>query len=103
MILYKCLQSWKETHGGIAPKNYREKQEFKELIRSGIRKNEESGVPEDEENFEEALQAVNTSLNPTRFVVVLAEQLFRTIISVLEPGGPQRLGPDFIEDLITEN
>ena len=74
MILYKCLQSWKETHGGIAPKNYREKQEFKELIRSGIRKNEESGVPEDEENFEEALQAVNTSLNPTRFVVVLADR-----------------------------
>ena len=74
VILYKCLQSWKETHGGVAPKNYREKQEFKELIRSGIRKNEESGVPEDEENFEEALQAVNTSLNPTRFVVVLTER-----------------------------
>ena len=74
VILYKCLQSWRETHGGLAPKNYREKQEFKERIRAGIRKNEESGVPEDEENFEEALQAVNTSLNPTRFVDVLTER-----------------------------
>ena len=70
MILYKCLQRWKESHGGAAPKNYREKQEFKELIRSGIRRHEDTGVPEDEENFEEALQAVNTSLNPTRFVVL---------------------------------
>ena len=26
VILYKCLQRWKESHGGAAPKNYREKQ-----------------------------------------------------------------------------
>jgi len=75
VILYKCLQSWRETHGGLAPKNYREKQEFKELIRAGIRKNEESGVPEDEENFEEALQAVNTSLNPTRIPTEVSDIL----------------------------
>ena len=71
VILYKCLQRWRDSHGGAAPKNYREKQEFKELIRSGIRRNGDTGVPEDEENFEEALQAVNTSLNPTRFFVRL--------------------------------
>lgn len=32
---------------------------------SGIRKNE-NGVPEDEENFEEAIKNVNTALNPTK-------------------------------------
>lgn len=31
----------------------------------GIRKNE-NGVPEDEENFEEAIKNVNTALNPTK-------------------------------------
>ena len=65
VILYKCLQKWKEAHCGATPKNYREKQEFKELVKSGIRRNAD-GVPEEEENFEEALQAVNTALNPTR-------------------------------------
>ena len=32
---------------------------------SGIRKNEE-GVPEDEENFDEAIKSVNMGLVPTR-------------------------------------
>lgn len=32
---------------------------------SGILKNE-NGVPEDEENFEEAIKNVNTALNPTK-------------------------------------
>ena len=51
-------------------------QEFKELVRSGIRRKEgDSGVPEDEENFEEALQAVNTSLNPTRVPSEVADIL----------------------------
>lgn len=31
----------------------------------GILKNE-SGVPEDEENFEEAIKNINTALNPTK-------------------------------------
>lgn len=35
------------------------------FVLSGIRKNE-NGVPEDEENFEEAIKNVNTALNPTK-------------------------------------
>ncbi|XP_069112998.1 NEDD8-activating enzyme E1 regulatory subunit-like isoform X3 [Argopecten irradians] len=65
VILYKYLQVWKQQHNGEAPKNYKEKAQFKELIKQGIRKNEE-GVPEDEENFDEAVKSVNTSLVPTR-------------------------------------
>ena len=34
VILYKYLQQWKATHEGKPPKNYREKQDFKTLIKS---------------------------------------------------------------------
>uniref|UniRef100_A0A8C7WF51 NEDD8-activating enzyme E1 regulatory subunit n=1 Tax=Oncorhynchus mykiss TaxID=8022 RepID=A0A8C7WF51_ONCMY len=47
------------------PKNYKEKEAFKQLIRQGILKNEK-GTPEVEENFEEAIKNVNTALNPTK-------------------------------------
>ena len=62
VIVYKYLQQWKETHSGRIPENYGEKLKFKDLIRSGIRNNEE-GVPLDEENFEEAIQNVNGIIN----------------------------------------
>ena len=34
VILYKYLQKWKSNHEGNPPKNYKEKQEFKNLIKS---------------------------------------------------------------------
>jgi len=64
VILYKCLMEWLQTHI-VPPTNYREKQEFKELIKTAILLNE-NGSPEDEENFHEALRAVNTSLSTTK-------------------------------------
>jgi len=64
-VLFKYLEEWRESHGGEIPKNYREKKEFKELIRSGIRKNED-GVPLDEDNFDEAIQNVNSTIIPTQ-------------------------------------
>ena len=51
-------------HGSL-PKTYKEKCAFKELVRSGIRKNAD-GVDEDEENFDEAIRAVNTALLTSR-------------------------------------
>ncbi|XP_033104427.1 NEDD8-activating enzyme E1 regulatory subunit-like [Anneissia japonica] len=65
ILLYKFLEKWKETHDGQIPKNYKEKKSFKELLRSSIRINEH-GAPEDEENFDEAISAVNTALIPTK-------------------------------------
>ena len=65
IILYKKLAEWKEQNGTDRPKNYKEKLVFKDLIRNGILKNEE-GIPEEEENFEEAIKATNTALQPTR-------------------------------------
>ncbi|KAJ8303493.1 hypothetical protein KUTeg_019889 [Tegillarca granosa] len=64
VIIYKYLQEWKKTHNGEGPKNYREKTQFKELVKQGIRKNESGGL-EEEENFDEAVNHVNTALLPT--------------------------------------
>lgn len=74
IVLYKFLQEWKSEHGGSLPKAYREKNQLKELIRKGIRTNE-TGAVEDEDNFEEAVKAVNTALNPTMIPLAI-EKLF---------------------------
>uniref|UniRef100_A0A4W5MKC0 NEDD8-activating enzyme E1 regulatory subunit n=1 Tax=Hucho hucho TaxID=62062 RepID=A0A4W5MKC0_9TELE len=65
IIVAKYLEKWFSEHNSQLPKNYKEKEAFKQLIRQGILKNEK-GTPEDEENFEEAIKNVNTALNPTK-------------------------------------
>jgi len=61
VVLHKFLKLWKADHGGNIPSNYKEKKEFKEFIRTGLLKRENNNeVDEDEENFEEAMRAVNT-------------------------------------------
>ncbi|XP_046411333.1 NEDD8-activating enzyme E1 regulatory subunit isoform X1 [Neodiprion fabricii] len=60
VILYKYLEKWISENGDV-PKNYKEKQQLRDMIRSGIRKDEHDN-PIDEENFEEAIKAVNTSV-----------------------------------------
>ena len=43
------------------PKTYKEKEKFKDLIRTGVLKNEDD-IMKIEENFEEALKNVNNSI-----------------------------------------
>ncbi|BFZ12834.1 hypothetical protein BsWGS_15873 [Bradybaena similaris] len=64
VLLYKYLHEWQKQHSEKWPSTYREKNELKELIRQGIWKNNE-GVPEVEENFDEAIKNVNSSLHLT--------------------------------------
>ncbi len=64
VILHKYLQRWKKEHEGNPPRTYKEKTAFKAMIMEGRLKNED-GVPEDEENFEEACQSVNIGLHRT--------------------------------------
>ncbi len=54
----------KQNEGKI-PSNYKEKEKFKELIRTGYFKNEHN-LPEIEENFEEALKNINNSIVKTQ-------------------------------------
>lgn len=60
VLLVHYLEEWRKTHDGKYPTAYREKQEFREVVRSGMRtKNSEGG----EENFEEAIANVLKNLN----------------------------------------
>uniref|UniRef100_A0A8C1XNG6 NEDD8-activating enzyme E1 regulatory subunit n=1 Tax=Cyprinus carpio TaxID=7962 RepID=A0A8C1XNG6_CYPCA len=65
IVVAKYLEKWYSEHNSQLPKNYKEKEAFRQLIRAGILTNE-NGTPEDEENFEEAIKNVNTALNPTK-------------------------------------
>ncbi|XP_044734118.1 NEDD8-activating enzyme E1 regulatory subunit [Chrysoperla carnea] len=65
IVLYKYLQKWQKESGKILPGNFKEKQQLRDLIRSGIRIDEQ-GVIIDEENFEEAIRAVNSNVSLTR-------------------------------------
>ena len=56
LILLEYLKQWKDGHSGEIPKNYKEKKEFKTLVESGKRS-------VDEENFDEACKAINTSVS----------------------------------------
>lgn len=65
VIVAKYLAQWHSETNGRIPKTYKEKEDFRDLIRQGVLKNE-NGTPEDEENFEEAIKNVNTALNTTQ-------------------------------------
>jgi amyloid beta precursor protein binding protein 1 len=60
LLLLHHLEEWKRSHDGKVPSVYKEKNEFRDLVRAAMRtKNAEGG----EENYEEAIAAVLKSLN----------------------------------------
>ncbi|KAL2222255.1 hypothetical protein M432DRAFT_540833 [Thermoascus aurantiacus ATCC 26904] len=61
LLLLHYLQKWKAEHDGNVPSNYKEKTEFREMVRAGARTNNAEGG---EENFDEAVAAVLKSINP---------------------------------------
>lgn len=61
LLLLHYLEKWKSAHGGNVPSNYKEKTEFREMVRAGARTNNAEGG---EENFDEAVGAVLKSINP---------------------------------------
>ncbi|KAK0334435.1 hypothetical protein LTR91_024901 [Friedmanniomyces endolithicus] len=54
-LLLHYLEQWKQQHDGKVPNTYKEKSEFRNLVRAG---------DPNEENFEEAYAAVLKTLNP---------------------------------------
>jgi amyloid beta precursor protein binding protein 1 len=54
-ILLHYLDQWKQTHDGSLPTAYKDKIAFRELVSSGMRRDNSEGG---EENFEEAIAAV---------------------------------------------
>ena len=65
VILYKYLQQWKKDNNSNWPKSYAEKRQIRDMMRTGIRTNDD-GVREDEENFEEAIKNCNSAFTPTQ-------------------------------------
>lgn len=61
LLLLHYLVKWKEAHNDTLPSNYREKSEFRDMVRASARTNNAEGG---EENFDEAVAAVMKSLNP---------------------------------------
>ena len=60
LLLLHYLEQWKSAHAGAVPSSYKEKTEFREVVRSSMRtKNSEGG----EENYDEAIAAVLKGLN----------------------------------------
>uniref|UniRef100_A0A3Q2YZE7 NEDD8-activating enzyme E1 regulatory subunit n=1 Tax=Hippocampus comes TaxID=109280 RepID=A0A3Q2YZE7_HIPCM len=72
VVIAKCLEKWLREQDSQPPRNYKEKEAFRQIIREGILKNE-NGVLEYEENFEEAIKNVNTALNPTKIPSVIKD------------------------------
>ncbi|XP_049810546.1 NEDD8-activating enzyme E1 regulatory subunit [Schistocerca nitens] len=64
IILYKYLQKWREQNGGRLPNTFKEKERLREMIRQGMFRDEHGNV-ELEENFEEAIKAVNYAVTST--------------------------------------
>lgn len=60
VLLLHYLEEWKKTHDGKVPSAYREKTEFRDFVRAGMRTKSAEGS---EENYEEAISAVLKSLN----------------------------------------
>lgn len=75
VILYKAAQKWQTSNPKCWPMSRKEKNEIKTIIQEFIRK-DENGVPINEENFEEALRAVNTALLPTFLPVKIQELMY---------------------------
>lgn len=61
LLLLHYLEKWKAMHNGSTPSNYKEKTEFREMVRASARMNNAEGG---EENYDEAAAAVLKSLNP---------------------------------------
>ena len=84
IILLKYLQIWKRSHNCSIPKSYIEKKEFKEIIKAGVRRDED-GEPLVEENFDEAIKNVNSMVLPTQIPCAVQSLLEATTCTCITP------------------
>lgn len=75
VILYKAVNQWQITNCDKWPMSRKEKNEIKDIIQQYIRI-DENGVPISEENFDEAMRAINTALLPTFLPVKIQELIY---------------------------
>ena len=83
LLLLHYLVKWKDDHNGNVPSNYKEKSEFRELVRADARTNNPEGG---EENYDEAVAAVLKSLNPFTLRSTIREIFDMEECKSLKPG-----------------
>lgn len=59
VILLQAIRKWKEEHNGEAPKSMKEKNEFKEMIKSAKRSSKETNFEEAEKSYYKPYTAPN--------------------------------------------
>lgn len=77
VILHKAVQKWQINNENRWPMSRKEKNEVKDIIKTFIR-HDENDIPISEENFQEAIRAVNTALFPTYLPVKIQEYLYNS-------------------------
>lgn len=75
VVLYKALKTWSRAHDSRWPLSYRDKEQVRDIIRAGVMR-DENGVPLDEENFQEAIRAVNGSVVQTALPKAIKDVLY---------------------------
>ncbi|KAK5701580.1 hypothetical protein LTR97_004395 [Elasticomyces elasticus] len=78
-LLLHYLEQWKRTHDGKVPDNYKEKTEFRNMVRAG---------DPNEENFEEASAAVLKSLNLPTMPSAVREIMAAPEIAQIDASSP---------------
>jgi len=89
VLLYKYLQEWRAKNNCDWPKSYAEKREIRDAIRGGILENEH-GVREQEENFEEAIRNCNSAFTKTRIPSEVSDILNKSLHVTMSKDLPQR-------------
>ncbi|KAI1823588.1 hypothetical protein F4861DRAFT_549590 [Xylaria intraflava] len=81
VILLHFLEQWRQSHGGKDPITLKEKKEFSRLVLSGSRTNNSEGG---EENFEEAVAAINKNIKVPELESGLEEVFNHQVSSEVE-------------------
>ncbi|KAI4603697.1 hypothetical protein KJ359_003514 [Pestalotiopsis sp. 9143b] len=81
VILLHCLEEWKAKHNGECPTEYKTKIEFRKMVAAAARTNNAEGG---EENFSEAVTAVNRNIKKPQLESTLREVFEHQLTSEAE-------------------
>ncbi|KAI1329120.1 hypothetical protein F5Y16DRAFT_112564 [Xylariaceae sp. FL0255] len=81
VILLYYLKEWRESHGGNNPITYKEKAEFSKFVSAGARTSSAEG---EEENFQEAVTAINKNIKATELESGLEDVFNHPVLSEAE-------------------
>ncbi|KAI0817784.1 hypothetical protein GGR55DRAFT_673614 [Xylaria sp. FL0064] len=81
VILLHFLEQWRQSHDGKNPTTLKEKKEFGRLVLSGMRTNNSEGG---EENFQEAVDAINKNIKVAELEPGLEEVFNHQVASEVE-------------------